>query len=116
MFRGMAQVAEQLAMWLRQQLLCSGFRFGIRFFPLIFWLAWFIGRSTLAAGIGPVEFEGADIQCLCDVFQHIFLWDTIVCLILCHAVGMVRLIGDGGISFYIKDFAVVPTCQSMGVG
>ena len=29
---------------------------------------------------------------------------------------MVRLIGDGGMSFYIKDFAVVPTCQSMGVG
>lgn len=33
-----------------------------------------------------------------------------------RAVGMVRLIGDGGMSFYIKDFAVVPTCQSMGVG
>lgn len=33
-----------------------------------------------------------------------------------QAVGMVRLIGDGGMSFYIKDFAVVPTCQSMGVG
>lgn len=33
-----------------------------------------------------------------------------------QAVGMVRLIGDGGMSFYIKDFAVVPSCQSMGVG
>ena len=32
------------------------------------------------------------------------------------AVGMVRLIGDGGMSFYIKDFAVVPEYQSMGVG
>lgn len=32
------------------------------------------------------------------------------------AVGMVRLIGDGGMSFYIKDFAVIPACQSMGVG
>ena len=31
-----------------------------------------------------------------------------------RAVGMVRLIGDGGMSFYIKDFAVMPTCQSMG--
>lgn len=31
-------------------------------------------------------------------------------------VGMVRLIGDGGLSFYLKDFAVVPDCQSMGVG
>ena len=31
-------------------------------------------------------------------------------------VGMVRLIGDGGMSFYIKDFAVVPEYQSKGVG
>ena len=30
--------------------------------------------------------------------------------------GMVRLIGDGGMSFYIKDFAVVPEYQSKGVG
>lgn len=26
-------------------------------------------------------------------------------------VGMVRVIGDGGMSFYIKDFAVVPAYQ-----
>ena len=31
-------------------------------------------------------------------------------------VGMVRLIGDGGMSFYVKDFAVVPACQGKGVG
>ena len=31
-------------------------------------------------------------------------------------VGMVRLIGDGGMSFYIKDFAVIPAYQSMGAG
>ena len=31
-------------------------------------------------------------------------------------VGMVRLIGDGGMSFYIKDFAVIPEYQSKGVG
>lgn len=31
-------------------------------------------------------------------------------------VGMVRLLGDGGMSFYIKDFAVVPPCQSKGIG
>ena len=31
-------------------------------------------------------------------------------------VGMVRLIGDGGMSFYIKDFAVLPAFQSKGVG
>ncbi len=33
-----------------------------------------------------------------------------------RAVGMVRLIGDGGMSFYIKDFAVLPAYQSKGVG
>lgn len=32
------------------------------------------------------------------------------------AVGMVRLIGDGGMSFHIKDFAVVPEYRSKGVG
>ena len=31
-------------------------------------------------------------------------------------VGMVRLIGDGGMSFYLKDFAVVPSYQGKGVG
>lgn len=32
------------------------------------------------------------------------------------AIGMIRLIGDGGMSFYIKDFAVLPECQGKGVG
>ena len=72
MFYGMAQVAEQLAIQLRQQLLYSGFRFGIRFFPLIFWLAWFMGGSTLAAGIGPVELP-FQIFSLCDFFLFQFL-------------------------------------------
>ena len=31
-------------------------------------------------------------------------------------VGMVRLIGDGGMSFYIKDFAVHPDYQAKGAG
>ena len=31
-------------------------------------------------------------------------------------VGMVRLIGDGGMSFYIKDFAIIPSYQAKGVG
>lgn len=31
-------------------------------------------------------------------------------------VGMVRLIGDNGMSFYIKDFAVIPSCQGKGAG
>lgn len=30
--------------------------------------------------------------------------------------GMVRLLGDGGMSFYVKDFAVVPDAQGKGVG
>lgn len=32
------------------------------------------------------------------------------------AVGMARLLGDGGMSFYIKDFAVRPEYQGKGVG
>lgn len=32
------------------------------------------------------------------------------------AVGMVRLIGDGGMSFYTKDFVVMPSYQSKRVG
>lgn len=32
------------------------------------------------------------------------------------AIGMVRLIGDGGMSFYIKDFAVLPEYQGKGAG
>lgn len=32
------------------------------------------------------------------------------------AVGMVRLIGDEGMSFYIKELAVLPACQRNGVG
>jgi GNAT superfamily N-acetyltransferase len=31
-------------------------------------------------------------------------------------VGMVRLIGDGGMSFYLKDFAVHPDHQAKGAG
>lgn len=31
-------------------------------------------------------------------------------------VGMVRLVGDCGMSFYIKDFAVIPEYQSKDVG
>lgn len=31
-------------------------------------------------------------------------------------VGMVRLIGDGGMSFYLKDFAVIPGYQGKGAG
>ena len=32
------------------------------------------------------------------------------------AVGMVRLLGDGGVSFYMKDFCVRPSYQGKGVG
>ena len=32
------------------------------------------------------------------------------------AVGMARLIGDGGMSFYIKDFAILPSHQGKGIG
>ena len=31
-------------------------------------------------------------------------------------VGMARLLGDGGMSFYVKDLAVLPAWQAKGVG
>ncbi len=33
-----------------------------------------------------------------------------------RAIGMLRLIGDCGMSFYIKDFVVIPAYQSKGIG
>ena len=33
-----------------------------------------------------------------------------------EAVGMVRLPGDGGMSFYLKDLAVAPPFQGQGIG
>ena len=33
-----------------------------------------------------------------------------------NPVAMARLIGDGGMSYYIKDFAVIPTEQKKGIG
>ncbi len=33
-----------------------------------------------------------------------------------RALGMARLLGDGGMSYYIKDFAVRPDCQGLGAG
>lgn len=33
-----------------------------------------------------------------------------------RAIGMARLLGDGAMSFYIKDFAVCPEYQGKGVG
>ena len=41
---------------------------------------------------------------------------TFTCYEADRPVGMVRVIGDGGMSFYIKDFAVIPSHQSNGVG
>ena len=31
-------------------------------------------------------------------------------------IGMARLIGDGGMSYYVKDFAILPAYQGKGVG
>lgn len=33
-----------------------------------------------------------------------------------HAIGMGRVVGDGGIFFYVQDVAVVPAWQRRGVG
>lgn len=43
-------------------------------------------------------------------------WAAFTASIAGAPVGMVRLLGDGGMSFYLKDFAVLPACQGQGVG
>ncbi len=43
-------------------------------------------------------------------------WATFALYEESRALGMARLIGDGGLSFYIKDFAVIPSVQSRGAG
>ena len=43
-------------------------------------------------------------------------WAAFTASIAGVPVGMVRLLGDGGMSFYLKDFAVMPACQGQGVG
>lgn len=60
---------------------------------------------------------GWDAPCMEQIqtaLDHTFA--TFTCFDDDTPVGMVRLIGDGGMSFYIKDFAVVPSCQGKGVG
>lgn len=47
---------------------------------------------------------------LCNTFA------TFTCYDEDTPVGMVRLLGDGGMSFYVKDFAVIPAYQGKGVG
>lgn len=41
---------------------------------------------------------------------------TFTCFDGDRPVGMVRLLGDRGMSFYIKDFAVMPAYQGRGAG
>lgn len=47
------------------------------------------------------------------------LENTVATFVACDgetAVGMARLIGDGGMSYYVKDVAVLPEWQGRGVG
>ena len=33
-----------------------------------------------------------------------------------HVIGMARLLGDGGMAFYLKDFVILPEYQGKGIG
>jgi len=41
---------------------------------------------------------------------------SVVCLEQCRVVGMGRVVGDGGLYFYLQDVMVAPSCQRRGVG
>lgn len=57
-----------------------------------------------APGLGQIE------RALENSFATFCVYDGEV------PVGMARLLGDGGMSFYVKDFAVRPEYQGKGVG
>ncbi len=62
-----------------------------------------------AAGWEPPEKEQV-FAALAHTFANFTAYDGE------NPVGMVRLLGDGGMSFYLKDFAVLPQYRGKGIG
>lgn len=66
-------------------------------------------RLRVAAGLSAKTHEGASIGLPNSWFAVILMFDG-------RAVGMGRIIGDGGTAFQIVDIAVEPAHQGMGLG
>ncbi len=61
-----------------------------------------------------VGWEPPGIEQVAQALQHTVV--TFTAWEADRALGMARLLGDGGMSYYIKDFVVRPDCQGQGVG
>lgn len=78
-----------------------------------------ISRNALTADLFLSLYSavGREPPCRAQVEQALaHTWAAFTASIAGTPVGMVRLLGDGGMSFYLKDFAVLPACQGQGVG
>lgn len=61
-----------------------------------------------------VGWESPCVEQVCAALENTLA--TFTCYDYDCPVGMARVIGDKGMSFYIKDFAVLPAYQGKGVG
>lgn len=78
-----------------------------------------IRRNALSAETFLELFRAAGWDPPCAEQVQRALSNTYASFLACEdgrPVGMVRLLGDGGMSFYLKDFAVLPDCRGKGVG
>ncbi|MGN0298286.1 MAG: GNAT family N-acetyltransferase [Lachnospiraceae bacterium] len=78
-----------------------------------------VEKNLLSAKEFCEIFESVGWQAPCMEQIEIALANSVVVFCVYDgetAVGMARLLGDGGMSFYIKDFAVRPEYQGRGVG
>lgn len=76
-----------------------------------------VKRQRVSQQIGGAAIVGWEAPCIQQVRKAL---DNSAAVFTAYdgeqVVGMVRLIGDGGMSFYVRDFAVIPACQAKGVG
>ena len=78
-----------------------------------------IFRNTLTADLFLSLYSavGWEAPCRAQVERALaHTWAAFTASIAGTPVGMVWLLGDCGMSFYLKDFAVLPACQGQGVG
>ena len=78
-----------------------------------------VEMNTLTASLFLDLYASVDWELPCKEQVEAALQNTLITFTAYEdnqAVGMVRLLGDGGMSFYVKDFAVIPSRQRQGIG
>ncbi len=78
-----------------------------------------VEMNTLTASLFLDLYASVDWELPCKEQVEAALQNTLITFTAYEdnqAVGMVRLLGDGGMSFYVKDFAVIPNRQRQGIG